>query len=480
MSHLPQCFDEGQVEVKRLVQAQTALIWLAKQIFGPGSTPEDLVDHLNGSDLLEEYPISPSGLTRMREFSRKLAIGVPNKFTMCPVNSVAVLLHWRVVGNLLNLLTEEQRDRFKALHSLGLVPQLQSLASVTSPKEVGPTALVTAKPLFRQEEAEEGPMEAETQPEMPSPAMEQGLDVLVLDEGASEFDGQSLAGPISPQAIDAHCHLDRLQLRQFGKYLESRSLEDTLKPGPQQHPDRSFQLVSVVSVHCDPGTYPKVTGQDTRIHHAIGLHPKKADQFNQAIKEKICHLLKQPQVVALGEIGIDQSTPPASWVRQREVFQSLLKLKPSGLPVVVHCRGNAMDEKKNFGAVAHCLAIGILDRHCQESKANSVSDMAIHVHCFRGDYQVLEAWLVKFPRAYFGFSGMVARFTSQQKRALRRVPEDRLLLETDAPYLSPRNNRISTPNDIGEVAHLVSRIRGTTVESVLATTTANSQALYHF
>ena len=96
------------------------------------------------------------------------------------------------------------------------------------------------------------------------------------------------------------------------------------------------------------------------------------------------------------------------------------------------------------------------------------------VYIYTGNSYLVDAWVKTFPDTYFGFTGMVDSFTSEQEQALQHVEENRLLLETDAPYFgSP-----SSPTHLGEVAVLVARCRDVSYEHILELTVANASRLY--
>ena len=106
-------------------------------------------------------------------------------------------------------------------------------------------------------------------------------------------------------------------------------------------------------------------------------------------------------------------------------------------------------------------------------------DQPIHLHCFTGFQHDVEEWLQEFPNCYFGFTGKVSSFSSEQLFGLQSVPADRLLIETDSPYM-PVHSRLktNTPAHIGDVAQLVARAREVAVEDVLAVTLHNGGMLY--
>jgi TatD DNase family protein len=259
---------------------------------------------------------------------------------------------------------------------------------------------------------------------------------------------------------------------------------DTLLRNPRLYQGQDlFNLEAVVAVHCDPETYPVFPPPcpDDRIHYAVGLHPSRYREF-AAAKDTLANLLKNPAVCALGEIGIDQSLPLTHTDKkdQRDTLVELLKLRPPGLPIVVHCRGDRYDSSKYNDTTANCLCMDTIFSYLRGTSEDP-KDVKVHVHCFTGDGDVLEAWKLKFPQVSFGFTGAVVRsFNARQKRALKSLPLSQLPLETDAPYLSPISSRVCSPMELREVARLVAKIRDTSKERILEATAANCRAFYGF
>ncbi len=102
----------------------------------------------------------------------------------------------------------------------------------------------------------------------------------------------------------------------------------------------------------------------------------------------------------------------------------------------------------------------------------------IHLHCFTGDRQLVQKWSHHFPRCYFGFTSLVRHFDDQQVLALQDIPKERILLETDSPYLRISKGT-NTPAYLGEVAAAAARHLGLTTEEVIVLSAANARALYN-
>ena len=103
----------------------------------------------------------------------------------------------------------------------------------------------------------------------------------------------------------------------------------------------------------------------------------------------------------------------------------------------------------------------------------------IHVHCFTGNQISMESWISEFPGTYFGFTGLVRQFREEQKKALRAVHLERLLLETDAPYFGFERHSHSTPNMIGLTANAVAQVRNCSALDILIASTDNANQLLY-
>ena len=105
-------------------------------------------------------------------------------------------------------------------------------------------------------------------------------------------------------------------------------------------------------------------------------------------------------------------------------------------------------------------------------------EQEIHLHCFEGDRQLLTDWLNEFPNTFFGFTGLFQHFNESQKTALRNVPEDRLLVETDSLYFKIGGRKHSSPGLVGIVAEMMAEVRGSTWREVLKVASSNLRRLY--
>jgi TatD DNase family protein len=193
----------------------------------------------------------------------------------------------------------------------------------------------------------------------------------------------------------------------------------------------------------------------------VGVHPHGAKYVSPGVLRELEELAKSPRVVAIGEIGLDYYRDLSPRDIQRTVFAEQLELaKKLGLPVVLHNRESTDD------------LVAIL-RQAGKSHRGVV-------HSFLGDAALAETFLAL--GLYLGVGGPLTYPANEALRdAVRRAPLDRLVLETDCPYLTPvpyRGKR-NEPAYIEFVAAEIARLRDISIDEVARQTTANALALFH-
>lgn len=203
----------------------------------------------------------------------------------------------------------------------------------------------------------------------------------------------------------------------------------------------------------------ELAGRFPGVWATAGIHPHAALEADDAALAAVRALLTEPRVVAVGETGLDYHYDFSPRERQRAAFAAHLEMAAeTGLPVVVHCR-EAESDVRAMVAEWRGRAIGIL-------------------HSFSGGGALLEEALDA--GWYASFSGMVTFKKYDAVELLRTVPADRILVETDAPYLAPVPLRGKT-NEPGYVVHTARRaaeLRGEEPEEFAARTTDNARRLF--
>jgi TatD DNase family protein len=196
------------------------------------------------------------------------------------------------------------------------------------------------------------------------------------------------------------------------------------------------------------------------IYSAVGLHPHDAKSFDEACYKKLKEWMKLPRVVAMGEIGLDYHYNLSSHEEQKRVFSKLLwTAREMGKPVILHGRESYEDMKEII-----------------KIEGKGVQGV---FHSFAGDLAMLK-WALD-NGFYISISGMITF-----KKALniveiaRHVPLDRLLIETDCPYLTPdpfRGKR-NEPSYVKYVAEKLASVKGRTLAEIGEATTKNARALF--
>ncbi|MEM7591349.1 MAG: TatD family hydrolase [Cyanobacteria bacterium P01_A01_bin.83] len=196
---------------------------------------------------------------------------------------------------------------------------------------------------------------------------------------------------------------------------------------------------------------------------AVGLHPLDVNKWQAETAAEVKTLAgSDSRVVAIGETGLD-FYKATNQEQQVLVLQEQLRIaKELDLPVIIHCRNAAKKLKEVLS-----------DFWQNEGFVKGV------MHCWGGDYIETE-WFLDLG-FYISYSGIVTFKNAQQvQMSAKMVPSDRLLIETDCPFLAPvpKRGKTNEPSYVLHVAEYVSRLRNTTLEAVAAQTTANACRLF--
>lgn len=252
--------------------------------------------------------------------------------------------------------------------------------------------------------------------------------------------------------VDSHCHLDRLDAARSPDGLAG-VLDLAAANGVQR----------MLSVATDLASWPalaRLTEPYPQVALSVGVHPSEQDGRAPTIAELVA-LAREPRVVAIGETGLDYYYGHDVAERQKDWFRiHIAAARKLGKPLIVHTRDARTD------------TIEIL-------KEEGAAEVGGVLHCFTEDWPMAEQALeLGF---YISLSGIVTFKNAKQiQEVAQRLPAERLLVETDSPYLAPIPHR-GKPNHpawVRHVAEFVAQLRGESLEQIAAITSANYTRLF--
>ena len=252
--------------------------------------------------------------------------------------------------------------------------------------------------------------------------------------------------------IDVHCHLDG------GHFGELDNLFERL------------DLIGVEKVICagfdlNSSEFSREVAEKYKsCYFTAGFHPTELKKFKEGDFEKISALAKHPKCVAIGEIGLDYHYEDTDKVAQKEAFLTQLNLAYGlSLPVVIHSRDCAEDMLEILKSNSPLLKNGFL------------------LHCFSHSTEI--ALEIEKLGGHFSFGGTSTYSGSKKaKRTILALGEDRLLTETDSPYLPPKSKYgafPNTPESIPEILQNMAFLRGVSQEEMSETVWQNAHNLFN-
>jgi TatD DNase family protein len=197
------------------------------------------------------------------------------------------------------------------------------------------------------------------------------------------------------------------------------------------------------------------------VYATVGMHPHDAKDVSAEDLAKLRELTVHSKVVAVGETGLDYYYSHSPHDVQRRVFtQFIYMARETRLPIVVHEREAAVESAELL-------------------RREGAGELRGVIHCFTGDYNAARAYLdLGF---YLSFTGIITFKNAEPLReVVRRVPLERMLVETDSPYLTPvpHRGKRNEPAYVRWVAEMIARIKAICLEEVAETTTGNAAALF--
>lgn len=252
--------------------------------------------------------------------------------------------------------------------------------------------------------------------------------------------------------IDSHCHLDRLDLAAHGGSLDAAL--DAARAVGVGH----FLCIGVSADNA--ATVKGLAERYADVDCSVGVHPLDLEPGAEPALDWLLGELAHPKVVAIGETGLDYHYEPESAALQQASFRLHLEAaRITGKPVIVHTREARADTLALLREAALPQA-GVL-------------------HCFTEDWEMAKAALdIGF---YISLSGIVTfRNAEALREVARQVPADRLLVETDSPYLAPvpHRGKPNLPQYVREVAEYLAVLRGVSYETLAEQTSDNFKRLF--
>lgn len=249
--------------------------------------------------------------------------------------------------------------------------------------------------------------------------------------------------------VDSHCHINFPEL--------SANLDEVLLQ--MQRNDVTAALCVAVNL-ADFSQVLALAEQHPNIYASVGVHPDYEDVEEPDVA-RLVELALHAKVIAIGETGLDYFRLKGELEWQRTRFRNHIRAsKESGKPLIIHTREAAADTL----------------RLMQEENAAEAGGV---MHCFTENWEVAEAALAM--DFYISFSGIVTFKNAKQiKEVAQRVPLDRMLIETDAPYLAPvpYRGKLNQPAYVKHVAEEIATLRGITLAEVGQRTSENFFRLF--
>ena len=256
--------------------------------------------------------------------------------------------------------------------------------------------------------------------------------------------------------VDTHCHLD--------DHVYNSDRDAVIKSAKEA----GVRFIVNIGTTVETSRQAlELTNEYDCVYASIGIHPHYSETVTQKDLEELENLAKNKKVVAIGETGLDYYRNISSAVKQEEIFRKLIRIAHKlSLPLILHCRDAERD------------LLNII-------KEEDVQEVGGVLHCFSGDEELLKECLDM--GLYIAVGGAITfpvkKSDTGKKRlieVIKEIPLDRLLIETDAPYLAPQSHRgkRNEPAYVLEVAKKIAEIKNIRLEDVERKTFVNSQCIF--
>lgn len=254
--------------------------------------------------------------------------------------------------------------------------------------------------------------------------------------------------------IDTHAHLD------FGNYDNDR--EDVIA---RFFDDNGKAIINVGCSERHIENSQRLASFYENIYFTVGIHPEEEDVDPEEVGGKIERFVKEKKAVAIGEIGLDYFHNDKNKKWQKGLFVSQLNVaRKSGLPVIIHCR-NAYDDVHEIISTEEYGSVKMV------------------IHCYEGGVKETEKFL-NLPNVWFSFTGNITFAKSESAEIfeiIRSIPLERIMVETDCPFLAPVPNRgkRNEPSFVRHVIDALAEARGLSAERVEEQTDQNAIGFFN-
>jgi TatD DNase family protein len=254
------------------------------------------------------------------------------------------------------------------------------------------------------------------------------------------------------ELVDTHCHLDWKAFDPDREAVIDRAVE--------------AGVTRMITIGVDVASSRRaieIAEQHAAVYAAVGIHPNDCAGFDTAILQEIRALAQHPKVVAIGEIGLDDYWHKVDRETQARAFRAQLALAAEiNKPVIIHSRDAAPD------------VVTILEDFTQHTARITGT-----LHSYFDDLSIAQrVFAIGF---FIGVTGPITFKKSDREREIvRRVPLNRVLLETDAPFLTPAPHRgqRNEPAYVQHVAELIAKVREAPIAEIAQQTTRNAERLF--
>jgi TatD DNase family protein len=251
--------------------------------------------------------------------------------------------------------------------------------------------------------------------------------------------------------VDTHAHLDSDDFDADRAEMISRAKAAGVE-----------QMIAVAVTADSSAEVVRLAAENDSVYSAVGIHPNYTAEAKPDDWDRVVELVGQPRVVALGETGLDRFRDHSPFALQQEYFARHIALSQErGLPFIVHMRQCEAD---------------VLEMLREAARRGPLSGV---MHSFTGDEAMARECLTL--GMYISFAGMVTYKKSDALRAIAAtIPADRILVETDSPYLAPEpfRGKRNEPANVVHTAACLAAVRGESVEEFAAQSTANARRLF--